>query len=825
MSWNLVYLAAILLALADQAEAPPDAPQEIRVGLVAYEDFDAEYRQWQRAFAAIGRQHEPPLHFRLAVGTYGDVLHWLRREMIDMAVLTPGVFSESLTSPGPEDQAAGFEYLATVGLPPAVSVWASPERRAAGYHYRYRCVCVVDRASSLKTADDLKQKAELGEVEFLFVHPLSLSGYVAPAFALRALGIEPRREHMVFTHSHSSSLRLAAQGSEARRRVAFVWDDALHEAPELADRLRPLNFPQLDALELPQNVVIARRGFAEVSVLQSLLLSYRDPDGALQFQVEENVPAAYDKVRRWREACGNLQASAEAQRVTLDEIGQILLHSARSQPDPPRLAVVLTGGGAKCSYQVGALAALEEMLGELRENSPEDGLDIALVVGTSGGAINAVPVALGITAEAEGRRDFQRAWKSLDQREIVRPAAVVRFNIGLWFAIVQAGVVLGIVRRTIARPDRRAWTASSLLAALGLVMALLGLVEVRPWSLLGGNHGVHHAWLWYTFGSWTVAWCLTLAGLAGLALQWHLSRRRRALTLPRRQTFWCLTVLLVGLPTVQLVTVLFFQETLSGGGGMEHALAKEFPALVDRRLERSGQSPLGLGGAASDSERLEFLGRQILDRRQLRRDLVITGNCLQQRPESLPSDLYFYAHGSGGHAAEEPQYGQRGVPLAGDSRLLFDVVLGSSSIFPVFPSRTLRDFPAAGREVQLVDGGFAHNSPIEAAVLWGATHIVLLEATPDQRPRHRHFAQNVLAALSHLHKQTQLADVRSKQQVMVFTLTPEAPHLCVLDFADNLIDASIQRGYRDARGESDDGGLVGVPRFRKELGAPVFAEH
>ena len=126
--------------------------------------------------------------------------------------------------------------------------------------------------------------------------------------------------------------------------------------------------------------------------------------------------------------------------------------------------------------------------------------------------------------------------------------------------------------------------------------------------------------------------------------------------------------------------------------------------------------------------------------------------------------------------------------------------------------------------MELIDGGFAHNSPVEAAVLWGATHIVLVEATPERVLKRKNFLYNVSSAFTHLHKQTQLVDVRSKQQVVVFTLQPSPPHICVLDFADNLIEASIERGYRDAQGKNDRTATGKVPasQFYKELGAPVF---
>jgi hypothetical protein len=50
------------------------------------------------------------------------------------------------------------------------------------------------------------------------------------------------------------------------------------------------------------------------------------------------------------------------QFVTLDEIHSLLAFhwSEYSANDPPRLALVLSGGGAKCSYQAGALEVVEQ---------------------------------------------------------------------------------------------------------------------------------------------------------------------------------------------------------------------------------------------------------------------------------------------------------------------------------------------------------------------------------------------------------------------------------------------------------------------------------
>ena len=50
----------------------------------------------------------------------------------------------------------------------------------------------------------------------------------------------------------------------------------------------------------------------------------------------------------------------------------------------------------------------------------------------------------------------------------------------------------------------------------------------------------------------------------------------------------------------------------------------------------------------------------------------------------------------------------------------------------------------------------------------------------------------------------------------IFTLSPAPPHICIIDFAANLVQQSIERGYRDASisafGEK--------PRFERQLGQP-----
>jgi predicted acylesterase/phospholipase RssA/ABC-type phosphate/phosphonate transport system substrate-binding protein len=817
---SLLLLAAALQPPSD--EAAPRKPLEIRVGIVAFEDFRNESERAEKLLAELAAGSDVPVRFKLAVGTYGDMAHWLKAGLVDVAVVTPGLFMQMSQNGG--DGAPIARYLATVGKPAAVSQSARAQRKQSGYYDHYGAVCAVASDSPLKSTADLRSAAALGRVRFLCVHPASVSSRIVPAFALKKIGVELREDQIEYTHSHSASLRsIAHGGGGATESVAFVWDDADRGLPDLAERVRALPLPELDQLEIPSDAVVARARFEHADLVERLLLAHTAADGEHDFLRPREGEKIYESVRQWSTAVGLVDA-ADAQMIALDEIGRLLVHHAHSQPEPPRLALVFSGGGAKCAYQVGAVQAVEEKLEELRRENPEGAFDISLVVGTSGGAINALPIALGVTRAAEGRDDFLNVWQRLDQRKIVRPALVVRANIGLWFALLQTAAVLWIMRRWVKVPSRRGWVFGGFFAALAALEIVIRCLDVAPWSWLGRNHWLHHAWLWMSFGIGASAWSVLAVGAAVLARQWALVRRGAFLAISGRSAKWALAAGLLGLPFVQVVTVLFYQGTLSGGEGMEEALVDHIPGLIDRHLGRLGQKPLASGEGKTAALRLRAVSRQLIERNVLSRDLVITGSCLEQSTPGLPADLYFFA--SAGHHGSPPPFGLRGVPLTEHPGQVLDVVLGSGSIFPVFPARRLEDFPKAGEYADLVDGGFAHNSPIEAAVLWGATHIILIEASPHERAGRANFLQNAAASLDHLYEQAQLLDTRARGKVAVFTLAPEAPHLCVLDFADNLIRDAMKKGYREAGGRSpsDREIATGRPRFRKELGEPVFRE-
>lgn len=806
-------LLCLLLVAALQAQT---AVVEVRVGVVAYEDFGRGAAEFERLFNELAETIERPVVFQLTVGTYGDIIYWLDKGLIDVALVTPGVFAAALRTESAGK--SGCQYLASRLLP------ATHDDDLADHRDHYRGVCIAAEQSSLKTIDDVRRAWEVGRVRFVFVDPLSASGRIAPMFALKEAGITPAPAEVEYSYSHTNSLRSLATTNSNYDRVAFVWDGAWRQSSDLPP-FRRIAFREFEQLDVPADVVVARAGFEYTERVIELLTHHADARGDHDFVRFDDWRERYGELLKWTEALHVATDGDEVQTVSLDGIAQMLRHYAQTRPagQPLRLALVLSGGGAKCSYQIGAVAALEEALSDLRRETGDKSLAISLVAGTSGGAINALAIALGTSQTDDGRAELRRAWRSLDQRDIVRPSRLVRGNIGLWFVSVELAVVLWAARKTVKVPERRVRFVVAALLALAMAQMIASYVPYSPWRLLGQSHALHHAWLWATFGVDWAGWCLLAVALVAAVWQRRVRREGKTLTVPRWATTWGLTILLLGLPLAQIMTLLFHERTFSDGKGIERRLLESFERLTSFRAHEAGRPPLDIG-QGEVGERLKSLSRQILAQKLMARDLVITGSCLERSSEDLPSDLYFYVPASS--VSPPVDYDERGISLAERSEMLLDVVMGSGSIFPVFPARTLRDFPRQGESVDLVDGGFVHNSPIEAAVRWGATHIILVEADPQQRGERRNLVQNVAGAFNHLYYQAQLVDARSreKERVVIFSLRPEAPHLCLLDFADSLIDQAIEKGYREARGESPGGpsGITGRRRFRKELGEPFF---
>ena len=102
-----------------------------------------------------------------------------------------------------------------------------------------------------------------------------------------------------------------------------------------------------------------------------------------------------------------------------------------------RTALVLSGGGARAAYQVGALQALSEITGAT--TSP-----FSIVAGVSAGAINSAAVAVGADDFPGATRELRETWLSLTPDLVYRTDSPKLISVGArWIKELTAGGVLG----------------------------------------------------------------------------------------------------------------------------------------------------------------------------------------------------------------------------------------------------------------------------------------------------------------------------------------------------------------------------------------------
>lgn len=81
---------------------------------------------------------------------------------------------------------------------------------------------------------------------------------------------------------------------------------------------------------------------------------------------------------------------------------------------PPKIALILSGGGARAAYQVGVLRAIAKMLPEQRTTP------FSIICGTSAGAINATTIATHADRFRTGVCRLEYMWKNLSVNDIYK---------------------------------------------------------------------------------------------------------------------------------------------------------------------------------------------------------------------------------------------------------------------------------------------------------------------------------------------------------------------------------------------------------------------
>ncbi|HEY8857611.1 MAG TPA: patatin-like phospholipase family protein [Rugosibacter sp.] len=103
---------------------------------------------------------------------------------------------------------------------------------------------------------------------------------------------------------------------------------------------------------------------------------------------------------------------------------------------PPKVALILTGGGARAAYQVGVLKAVRELLPEPRRNP------FQILCGTSAGAINAAVMATWAENFGAGVDHLCHVWQSFHAHQVYRTDILRVASSGArWLAALMFGWV------------------------------------------------------------------------------------------------------------------------------------------------------------------------------------------------------------------------------------------------------------------------------------------------------------------------------------------------------------------------------------------------
>lgn len=143
------------------------------------------------------------------------------------------------------------------------------------------------------------------------------------------------------------------------------------------------------------------------------------------------------------------------------------------------------------------------------------------------------------------------------------------------------------------------------------------------------------------------------------------------------------------------------------------------------------------------------------------------------------------------------------------SRNVIDKAFASGSPFPVFPATKIPLIDPESTE-WLVDGGYAHNVPIEAADALGADTIIVISSTPLHRDeseaddlenlKYGNLAHNLTRLFPYLFGRSQVEDTVRAQQALVVTLSPtggDGDWPLLTDFRAATVEKMIEEADKD----------------------------
>lgn len=934
--------------------------EEIRVGITEYQNVEQVYRKYQEFFDELERiAHEDRLdiHFKFAIGTYSEVIDWYSKKQIDIAVLSAMPIADLLTTSDPAQKEKIREaFLAKLNPVGGriVRCQANPCRRSLDEpsaqcatevgqsqtaRPEYHVSAIVPAEYGWKSFDDVRRHAGKKELKFLFVRPVSISGYIVPSYYLKEkVKIDPKQEEFDFTYQHQESLqRIIRQDKRdvGKKVVAFVIENTSYCVPE-ADANKQfftkLDADELSSINIPHEVMLVNSNLDKDRldgvrrVMDHLLKerAEREKNGTprgftltMRKELPDDWLQVYDESTQIYESTRSARPLAYGTSFG-DFISSLRIYKDSTGEDP-RLALVLSGGGAKCAYQAGAVSEIENKLRELKKDPRYEKIDFDLVVGTSGGAINALLVALGGTNDPRTQESILKMWTSFHQEHFFMPSPVFNVVFGLCFGLLQALVITLAV--LLFGRKRLRWTrigqlllgveviqiglaayfgiltsafAAFIIAQVVFVVLVAAVIRsirrmaerflgTRPgavwcrmykdkvgdwWRIAGWlmliistiemliarglslwawpseleSHTVTHLWLLFLMiCSVAYPWPLflglvmVLSGIAGYGnIDWH-GRRRWLVRM--------LTASVLMFAGILVLNSLWKDSSLSKSIQIERAFIRRVPEML--AVLHDGFAPAS--GQHEKEQLVDISQRIVQNPSMLKRDLVITVSNLPLSEfqetnrghitaNDMPQDLYFY-YDAQKAGSKPPPNEKRFISFSENPDKLLDVVIGSGTIYPLFPFRDLRNVNiGAGRiveQINVIDGGFIHNSPVEAAITWGATHIIAVEASPESKPFDpRNTFENSLVAFSYIMAQTQRVDATVRGEAEIFELRPRSdcekknlevrcnpdpePNMDTFDFDPKIVGNAFRIGQADAGSE--------LPLFKRVTGPPRFRQ-
>ena len=258
-----IFLGAVLAVLAavlvhtlseeriqvyfDRVEAIPGdkvelREQPLRIAMISVLNHQTTDEYQHAMVRSIGRLLGRPvllLHRR----SYAEINQLLARGDADVAFLSSGAYM-------------------VYGKKEDVRLLAMPERDGANRYFSY---IIVPRTSPAQALSDLRGR------RFVYVDPLSYSGYIELRARLRTMGEDP--EHFFgsyyFTYSHDDSLRAVADVLVDGGVIAsLTYDYYRVNAPAILDKIRLLEAMPGSGM----GPVVARRDLRDADAVQEILL-------------------------------------------------------------------------------------------------------------------------------------------------------------------------------------------------------------------------------------------------------------------------------------------------------------------------------------------------------------------------------------------------------------------------------------------------------------------------------------------------------------------------------------------------------------------------